>query len=387
MRASDVGGSLPPPDPEKTAPRAISEANAWIITDLLKDVIRRGTGQRARALGRDDIAGKTGTTNDGRDAWFSGFNPDLVATAWVGYDQERPLGRDEEGSRTALPMWIYFMREALAGVPEHPVPMPDGVVTARISADPTVLSEEAPGRVRVFPRRPPAGGHRGRRRGPRRAAAAAIRRAHFLNDEIPMARRSVRGDMMRQAIAREAARLMIEHGHEDYGVAKRKAAERFGVTDLAVLPKNTEIEEALAEHQRLFGPEEHASDLVAMRNGRARGDAAARAVRAAAGRARCFRVPPRAHNDITLHLFADTPEAVAVCLIDRGIPHEFAERRFRTQRDEVEAYPAVRFTAGSHDVYATIFPKDGIRQAPPGPVDGRPMRRATLAEVECLLQE
>ena len=76
-----------------------------------------------------------------------------------------------------------------------------------------------------------------------------------------MAKRSVRGDMMRQAIAREAARLMIEHRHEDYGIAKRKAAERFGVTDLAVLPKNTEIEEALAEHQRLFAPQEHASEL------------------------------------------------------------------------------------------------------------------------------
>ena len=83
-------------------------------------MIRRGTGQRARALGRDDIAGKTGTTNDGRDAWFSGFNADLVATAWVGFDQERPLGSDEEGSRTALPMWIYFMREALRGVPQAP---------------------------------------------------------------------------------------------------------------------------------------------------------------------------------------------------------------------------------------------------------------------------
>ena len=83
---------------------------------MLRDVINRGTGQRARALGRSDIAGKTGTTQQGRDAWFSGYSADLVATAWVGFDQERPLGRDEEGSRTALPMWIYFMREALAGV-------------------------------------------------------------------------------------------------------------------------------------------------------------------------------------------------------------------------------------------------------------------------------
>ncbi|HEU5468223.1 MAG TPA: penicillin-binding protein 1A [Steroidobacteraceae bacterium] len=150
VRASDVGGSLPPPIPEETAPRAISEANAWILTDMMRDVIERGTGQRARALGRGDIAGKTGTTNEGRDAWFSGFTPDLVATAWVGFDQERPLGRDEEGSRTALPMWIYFMRQALAGVPQHRLPMPDGVVTARIFADPGVFGEEAPVRFEYF---------------------------------------------------------------------------------------------------------------------------------------------------------------------------------------------------------------------------------------------
>ncbi len=200
-----------------------------------------------------------------------------------------------------------------------------------------------------------------------------------------MAKRSVRGDMMRQAIAREAARLMIEHGHEDYGIAKRKAAERFGVTDLAVLPRNTEIEEALAEHHRLFDPQAHASSLSEMRS------AALEAMRMLEG------FEPRlvgpllsgtatAHNDITLHLFADTPESVAMQLMDRGIRHEVAERRFRTQRDEVEAFPSLRFTAGGHEVDATIFPRDGIRQAPPGPVDGKPMRRATLAEVEAIIE-
>jgi penicillin-binding protein 1A len=148
--AADVGGSLPPPPPELVAPQAITEANAWIITDLLKDVVRRGTGQRARALGRSDIAGKTGTTNEGRDAWFSGFNPDLVATAWVGFDQERSLGPDEEGSRTALPMWIYFMREALAGHPVRHVPMPDGVVTARISPAGAEFSEDSPAEFEYF---------------------------------------------------------------------------------------------------------------------------------------------------------------------------------------------------------------------------------------------
>jgi penicillin-binding protein 1A len=150
LRAAGIGGSLPAPEPEELAPRAISEANAWIITDMLRDVIRRGTGQRARALGRNDIAGKTGTTNDGRDAWFSGFSPDLVATAWVGFDQERPLGPDEEGARTALPMWIYFMREALAGVPQRSLPMPDGVVTARIAPGPSGFAEEAPAEFEYY---------------------------------------------------------------------------------------------------------------------------------------------------------------------------------------------------------------------------------------------
>ncbi len=131
--ASEVGGSLDAPA-EQRAAAVISEANAFIISDMLRDVIRMGTGRRALALGRSDLSGKTGTSNDRRDAWFSGFNADLVATAWVGFDQERTLGALEEGGRTALPMWIYYMREALRDRPEHQLPMPEGVVTARVSS-------------------------------------------------------------------------------------------------------------------------------------------------------------------------------------------------------------------------------------------------------------
>jgi penicillin-binding protein 1A len=116
------------------APRIITAENAYLLYDMMRDVVRRGTAVRARALGRDDIAGKTGTSNDRRDAWFSGFNGQLVATAWVGFDQERSLGSREEGGRTALPMWMYFMAEALQGVPEAPLTRPAGIVTARISA-------------------------------------------------------------------------------------------------------------------------------------------------------------------------------------------------------------------------------------------------------------
>ena len=129
---TDLGGSLDVPS-EKLAPLIINPANAFIVTDMMGDVIRFGTGRRALALGRSDLAGKTGTSNDIRDTWFSGFNADLVATAWVGFDQERTLGGQEQGSRTALPMWIYYMREALRGLPEHRLPMPEGLVTARVS--------------------------------------------------------------------------------------------------------------------------------------------------------------------------------------------------------------------------------------------------------------
>ena len=115
------------------AVRIITPQNAYIVYDMMRDVIRRGTGQRARELGRKDLAGKTGTSNDRRDAWFSGFNRELVAVAWVGFDVERSLGDSEEGSRTALPAWKYFMAKALEGVPEAPLPQPPGIVTVSIS--------------------------------------------------------------------------------------------------------------------------------------------------------------------------------------------------------------------------------------------------------------
>ncbi|MEI8296479.1 MAG: penicillin-binding protein 1A [Pseudomonadota bacterium] len=125
-------GNTPRP-PLKAAPRVISAANAYLMTDMMRDVIRRGTARRALSLKRDDLAGKTGTTNEHRDTWFSGFNADIVATAWVGFDQERSLGSGEEGGHTALPMWIYFMGEALAGRPEHRLPQPEGIMSARIA--------------------------------------------------------------------------------------------------------------------------------------------------------------------------------------------------------------------------------------------------------------
>ena len=127
------GGRGPLP-PEQLAERVISPQNAYLMTDMMADVIKRGTGIRARALGRNDIAGKTGTTNEAKDTWFNGFTPNLVASVWVGYDQERPLGEHEEGARTALPIWVHFMREALRGVPDKRRPMPEGLVQLRVSS-------------------------------------------------------------------------------------------------------------------------------------------------------------------------------------------------------------------------------------------------------------
>jgi hypothetical protein len=193
-----------------------------------------------------------------------------------------------------------------------------------------------------------------------------------------------RADLLRQAVAEEAARVMREQGVDDFLLAKRKAAERLGVTDASILPRNTEIEAALVAHQRLFAADRHEADLEAMRR------SALEAMRLMAD------FQPRlvgpvltgtasAHSDINLHLFTESPEAVSIRLEERGVPHEVLERRLRYERDRVVTYPALRFVAGRQTVDAVVFPLDGIRQAPSSPVDGKPMRRASAAEVEALL--
>lgn len=118
---------------EGLAPRVIDERNAYLVSSLLMDVVKRGTGRKAMELGRQDLAGKTGTTNEHRDAWFSGYNLSLVATAWVGFDDFGSLGDGEFGSRAALPIWMDFMKVALEGVPEQVPTLPAGITTARIN--------------------------------------------------------------------------------------------------------------------------------------------------------------------------------------------------------------------------------------------------------------
>ena len=129
-------------------PFVVDPRNVFIMTSLMQDVVRRGTATAALRLGRSDLAGKTGTTNDHRDAWFSGFNPSRVAVAWVGYDQPHPLGRGETGGTTALPIWMHYMDEALRGQADASYPMPDGVVPARV--DPKTGVPDPDGAVEYF---------------------------------------------------------------------------------------------------------------------------------------------------------------------------------------------------------------------------------------------
>jgi penicillin-binding protein 1A len=124
--------ATPTPGQPHLAPRVIDARNAYLVTSLMRDVIRRGTGSAAMVLKRNDLAGKTGSTNDHRDAWFTGFDAKLVASCWVGFDDFGSLGRGEFGAKAALPIWIDFMRDALKDVPEQPFDMPPGISRVRI---------------------------------------------------------------------------------------------------------------------------------------------------------------------------------------------------------------------------------------------------------------
>jgi len=193
-------------------------------------------------------------------------------------------------------------------------------------------------------------------------------------------RAPTRSDHLRSAIAQEAARLMAEHGIQDYLVAKRKAAERYGVVDGPLLPKNTEIEAALMSRQRLFGGNAHVSSLQQQRR--------------VALEAMQLLLPfePRLvgsvlagtateYADIQLHLFADSAEVVCMHLMDRRYAYEVLERRVRLTAERQVPVPTIRFDMGDETIEAFVFPRDGIRQAPTSPVDGRPMRRAAIQEV------
>ena len=127
---------------ENPAPRVISKQIHFLMNSLLRDVVQNGTATRAKVIERTDLAGKTGTTNEQRDAWFNGFTPDIVASAWVGFDNLQPLGKGETGGRAALPMWIEFMKTALENIPEKPLEPPEGIVQAYINPGDGLLLDQ-----------------------------------------------------------------------------------------------------------------------------------------------------------------------------------------------------------------------------------------------------
>lgn len=197
-------------------------------------------------------------------------------------------------------------------------------------------------------------------------------------------RHAGRSQELRRRIALEAARLMSEHGIRDFHLAKRKAAERLGASDDIRLPKNSEIEVALREHQRLFHADEQPMRLRRLR------EVAREAMRFLA------RFEPRLvgavldgtadrHSAVCLHLFSDSPQEVIILLHERGIPLEQQHRRLRLNQDMQLEYPVLLFSADEVAIDLTVLPHDAIRQAPLDRIGERPMRRATLAALEELL--
>lgn len=193
-------------------------------------------------------------------------------------------------------------------------------------------------------------------------------------------------DRARQMLAQEAARIIVEQGIQDFRLAKTKAAERLGMTERGSLPGNSEIEAAVSEHLQIFGRESH-FDLM-------------RALRSAALSAMEILSPfsPRlvgpvlhgtasASSAINLHVFSDTPELIAIRLDESYLSYRPYERRLKSRRDRSETYAGFRFLHDDSSVEATVFPIDGMRQAPISPVDGKPMKRADPSTVLRLLGE
>jgi penicillin-binding protein 1A len=147
-RGNELGAARPPQAGDE-ALRVIDARNAFIMDSMLQDVTRYGTAASTSKLGRHDLAGKTGTTNDFVDGWFCGYQPELVAVAWVGFDQPKTLGKNQTGGRIALPIWIDYMAKALKGVPEGQRTVPEGVISARADSDPAAPAE-ARGNVDYF---------------------------------------------------------------------------------------------------------------------------------------------------------------------------------------------------------------------------------------------
>jgi hypothetical protein len=189
----------------------------------------------------------------------------------------------------------------------------------------------------------------------------------------------------RQMLAQEAARIIVNHGVRDYRVAKQKAAERLSVNSRGALPGNAEIEAAVAEHLQLFGGEAHEDRLRLMRV------AALSAMDVLAAFTPRLVGPVLAgtadeNSAVNIHVFTDSPETVALELEQLGVSFRTYERRLKTRRNQLETYPGFEFNHNHAPIQATVFPVDGIRQAPMSPIDGKPMKRVDSDAVQALLE-
>lgn len=203
-----------------------------------------------------------------------------------------------------------------------------------------------------------------------------------------MPRNNTNGDSRaRQVLAQEAARIIVDQGIRDYRVAKIKAAERLGLNTRGALPGNAEIEQAVSEHLLLFGGEAHALLLRTMRE-------VALAVMEMLDMYSPRLVGPvlagtaDGSSSVNLHVFADSPEFIAMYLEERGYSLRAYERRLRSRphrNSRPETYAGYQFRHSDTSIEATVFPEDGIRQAPISPIDGRPMKRADFKAVQELL--
>jgi len=193
------------------------------------------------------------------------------------------------------------------------------------------------------------------------------------------------GERARLMVAQEAARIIVNQGIRDYGLAKKKAAERLGLGDRGSLPGNAEIELAVSEHLQLFAGDSHTDLLNTMRQ-------AALSAMELLSPFRPRLVGPvlngtaDANSAVNLHVFADSAESVAHALTRHGFNYKPYERRLKSRRDRAETYAGFEFHHGEAAVQATVFPVDGIRQAPISPIDGRPMKRADEKAVRELLR-
>ena len=193
------------------------------------------------------------------------------------------------------------------------------------------------------------------------------------------------GERARLMVAQEAARIIVNQGIRDFGIAKKKAAERLGLRDRGSLPGNVEIENAVSEHLQLFAGDSHADLLQTMR-------LAALSAMELLSPFRPRLVGPvlngtaDANSAVNLHVFADSAESVAHALDRHGFSYKSYERRLKSRRDRAETYAGFEFHHGEAAVQATVFPVDGIRQAPISPIDGKPMKRADEKAVRELLR-